>query len=222
MLHDAREPALGLELEHLAVHALAGQAHAGRALQGEAEPGHREAALGVLVRVRVLPRGLVQVGQHGVDHVAHVRRVAGVRERPREDPQPDPDLRGGQAHAVRGVLRDVHVLDQLADLVVDHLHLGRAPVQHGLAVDGDGTDGGHGAALPGPGCGPAWVGGRGSPQPTAGDITTSALSPGPRPRTRAGRRPWRPAPGGRPARRRVRRACARPASAGSPPPTPTS
>ena len=140
VLHASSEPAGRVPLQPVALDVLPDDVRAQRADEGEGLAGDREAALGVVVRVRVLGR-LAGGRDHGVDHHPAVRHAVVVGHLVGEDPQPHTDLGGREAHAVGGVHRGVHVLDELPEGVVELGHRLRATVQHGLAVDDDGTDG---------------------------------------------------------------------------------
>ena len=150
VLHDAGKPAGGLEVDRVALHVEALKPDMVRTLQREAVAGSREAALRLRLLVGFLLRDLAQQCQHRVDHVAGVGHRTGVPEGPGEDAQTHTDLRGSQPYAACRHLGLVHVLDQGADLVIDHLDVGCAAVQDRLTVDGDGTDG-H--------AGHSWIGG---------------------------------------------------------------
>ncbi|ELU61089.1 hypothetical protein PCS70012_02340, partial [Streptococcus pneumoniae PCS70012] len=58
-----------------------------------------------------------------------------------EDPQPHPDLRRRQTHAVGRVHGLMHVRHELAQGVVEVGHPGRGAMQHGVTGDHNGTDG---------------------------------------------------------------------------------
>ena len=110
------------------------------AAQREGLTGNREAALDLLVRVGVAHDRLGR-REVRVEDDPPRRDAVVVRQLPREDPQADADLRGGEADAPRGVHRLEHVGDELADLVVDDLDGPGTLVEDGFPGDDDGTDG---------------------------------------------------------------------------------
>ena len=128
MLDRAGEQLGALDGDRLAVHVEALGDHGQRAAAVEGQLRDRQAALGA---------ELLLVGQveDRVDQVADL-----AVDVPGEDPQPDADLRRGQAGPGRLEHRVGEVLDELAQLLVEVDHLDRALAQHRVAEQADGLD----------------------------------------------------------------------------------
>ena len=124
----------------VAVEILAGEGRPFPALEREGLARHGQAALGLLVLVRVswcrLARDHVRI-----DDDPTLGDAVGIAHLPGEDAQAHPDLGGGQSDSAGRVHRLEHVRDQRADLVVDDGDGFGAAVQDGFAGDDDGADG---------------------------------------------------------------------------------
>jgi hypothetical protein len=105
---------------------------------------HRQAAFFALVD---RSRGR----HHGrVDHVPHVPHAVGVGAVVDKDRELDPDLRGSQANAVGYIHRGEHVVDQLAERVIEGLDRSADGFEHRVAHHPDlARNTGHRATLPG-------------------------------------------------------------------------
>jgi len=109
VLHADRRQAFGVELVGLAVAVERANAHAGVALHLLVDQRHRQAAF--LAEDPVVGAGdELRVDQHA----RLVVRLGGVHH---DEPDVAVDLRGRQAHAIRGVHQRRHFIGERADLV---------------------------------------------------------------------------------------------------------
>ena len=139
VLHAACEPAGRLEMDGVAVLVKAVHRDPLGALEGEAVTGEGQAALFLLVGVRVSGRNLAQ-GQHRVDDAAARGNAVLVLHLVGEDAQAHTDLRCRQTHAVGCVHGFVHVSHELLELIIKLGDGCRGAVQNGVAVNNDGAN----------------------------------------------------------------------------------
>ena len=145
VLHAAREPAGRLKVDGVAVLIKTVHGDPLGALEGEAVTGEGQAALFLLVRVRVSGRNLAQ-GQYRVDDAAARGHAVLVLHLVGEDAQAHTNLRCRQAHTVGCVHGLVHVSHEFLELIIKLGDGCRGAVQNGVAVNTDGANS-HGIIL---------------------------------------------------------------------------